>query len=114
MLIVDKNRKMNNSVNKVIKKISDDFGYKESEVKLIVDAFIESIEETLKQGGHFSIHRFGSFSMRKRAERAGINLKTQEKILIPEKVTPFFVPSGILKKEIRKVLKPEDVEFKKR
>lgn len=104
---------MNNSFNKVVGQISDDFGYKESEVKLILDTFLESIAETLNEGGLFSIHNFGSFSVRKRAARAGLNVHTKEKIIIPEKVSPFFVASNQLKEGIRACLKPKDVKFKK-
>lgn len=103
----------NNSITKAIKQISREEGINESEVRMVIEKFIEAMVTSMKKGGLFSIHKFGSFSVRKRAARPGFNIHTGESIEIPEKVTPFFIPANHLKEEIRSKLDPKEVELKR-
>ena len=57
------------------------------------DAFWESIEEQLKKGQDVVLTGIGTFKVKKRAARKGINPATQKKINIPAKKVIVFKPS---------------------
>jgi DNA-binding protein HU-beta len=60
-------------------------------------AALDSIVETLTNGGSISLVGFGSFGVRKRAARKVHNPRTGGEILVPETVVPFFKPGKNLK-----------------
>jgi nucleoid DNA-binding protein len=66
-----------------------------------VSAFINGIRDSLKRGEKVVITGFGTFSIRKRAERPGRNPKTGEKITIQARKAPGFTPGKTLKKVVR-------------
>lgn len=66
-----------------------------------VSAFIGSIRDSLKRGEKVVITGFGTFSVRKRAERIGRNPKTGDKITIQARKAPGFTPGKTLKKVVR-------------
>jgi nucleoid DNA-binding protein len=66
-----------------------------------VAAFLNGIRDSLKRGEKVVITGFGTFSVRKRAERPGRNPKTGEKITIQARKAPGFTPGKTLKKVVR-------------
>jgi len=66
-----------------------------------VSAFLNGIRDSLKRGEKVVITGFGTFSIRKRAERPGRNPKTGEKITIQARKAPGFTPGKTLKKAVR-------------
>jgi len=66
-----------------------------------VRAIINSICDSLKRGEKVVLTGFGTFSVRKRAERIGRNPKTGEKITIAARKAPGFTPGKTLKKVVR-------------
>jgi integration host factor subunit beta len=68
---------------------------KESET--IVETIFESIIDALQKGDKIEIRGFGSFRTRQRRGRVGRNPKTGEKVEVPAKKIPFFMPSNELK-----------------
>jgi len=66
-----------------------------------VSAFLNGIRDSLKRGEKVVITGFGTFSVRKRAERPGRNPKTGEKITITARKAPGFTPGKTLKKAVR-------------
>jgi len=60
------------------------------EASLAVNAVLDTIGNTLKDGGNIALPGFGTFSVRDRAERKGRNPQTGEEITIPAgKVVKF-------------------------
>ena len=57
-----------------------------------VNAFLESITETLKKGDSITFPGFGTFSVSERSERQGRNPKTGEVITIQAKNVAKFKP----------------------
>ncbi|MCL4415684.1 MAG: HU family DNA-binding protein [Actinobacteria bacterium] len=66
-----------------------------------IQAFLNGIRDSLKRGEKVVITGFGTFSIRKRAERLGRNPKTGEKITIVARKAPGFTPGKTLKKLVR-------------
>lgn len=66
-----------------------------------VDAFMEVVKSELAAGGIVQIIGFGTFDVRKRSAREGINPQTGEKVAIPEKFTPHFKAGKSLKDAVK-------------
>lgn len=66
-----------------------------------VSSFLNGIRDSLKRGEKVVITGFGTFSIRKRAQRPGRNPKTGEKITIQARKAPGFTPGKTLKKAVR-------------
>ena len=62
-----------------------------------VTAFVDVITETLKKGEKVQLVGFGSFEVRTRAAREGVNPQTQKKIKIPASKVPAFKAGKALK-----------------
>ncbi len=67
-----------------------------------VDAVLNSITKSLKKGQKVSLVGFGTFEVRKRKARTGINPQTKEPIKIPASKAPAFKPGKALKEAIAK------------
>ena len=67
------------------------------DTETILNAFIESIEETLEKKEKVQLIGFGTFESRNRAARIGRNPRTKEEISIPEATVPVFKASKVLK-----------------
>lgn len=55
-----------------------------------INAVIETIKETLKKGESIQLVGFGTFEVRERAARTGINPRTKKKIQIKATKVPAF------------------------
>ncbi len=62
-----------------------------------LDAFIKTIETTLKTGDSISLVGFGTFTVKERAERTGRNPQTGQEITIAAAKVPSFKPGKGLK-----------------
>ncbi len=74
---------------------------KDSEAALT--AVLESITEALKKGDKVALVGFGTFEVRARAARTGINPQTKKKIKIPAAKVPAFKAGKALKEAVAKV-----------
>lgn len=66
-------------------------------------AVIDSITEALKKGDKVALVGFGTFEVRARAARQGINPQTKKKIKIPATKVPAFKAGKALKEAVAKV-----------
>ena len=66
-----------------------------------VDAFIESITESLKRGDSVSFTGFGKFSAQQRGARQGVNPRTGERVQIAAATVPKFSASSALKSALK-------------
>ena len=58
----------------------------------IVETIFDSIVNSLRAGDKIEIRGFGSFRTRQRKPRVGRNPKTGDRVEVPAKKIPFFVP----------------------
>jgi nucleoid DNA-binding protein len=66
-----------------------------------LDAFIDSITETLKLGVEINLNGFGTFAITHRKERIGRNPKTGEELTIKASKSPSFKSSKQLKEAVK-------------
>ena len=67
-----------------------------------VDAFLDTVTETLRGGQDVTFTGFGKFSTQRRAARQGVNPRNpSEKVTIPAATVPRFSPGSSLKQAVR-------------
>lgn len=66
-----------------------------------LDAVLEAVSGSLKNGEAVLLTGFGKFEVRTRAARTGINPKTLAKIKLPETKVPAFKPGKALKAAVK-------------
>lgn len=75
----------------LIEKLAAKYGARsKAEAARALDAFIDIVTDALKSGEDVAIAGFGTFSVKSKAARMGVNPKTGEKISIPAKRVPKF------------------------
>lgn len=72
------------------------------DAELALNAFIETIEETLGNKEKVQLLGFGTFETKERAERKGRNPRTKEEIIIPASVVPSFKAGKEFKEKVSK------------
>ena len=68
---------------------------KDSESAL--NAFVETVQAALKKGEKIQLVGFGTFEVRNRAARTGVNPRTKQSIKIPATKAPVFKAGKSLK-----------------
>jgi DNA-binding protein HU-beta len=65
-----------------------------------INAFTDSVKDSLSRGNSVRIIPFGSFEVRSRSARVGRNPQTGEEIKIQAKKVPVFKPGKSLKESV--------------
>ena len=76
-------------------------GISKHDADTAVNAFIETITDTLHEGGEISFTGFGKFSTSQRAARSGINPRTKAPLQIAATRVPKFSAGSGLKQAVR-------------
>lgn len=84
----------------LVRVISAETGIIRKDVALAVDAFLDSVKDSMKDGKHIEIRGFGTFKLKERKSRIGRNPKTDEKVEVPARIVPTFKFSRAFKEEV--------------
>jgi len=98
------------SKSQIIDKIAQDGKISKTAAKIVIDAALEAIKAELVAGNKVALFGFGTFDIRERAAREGINPATKEKIQIPAKKGIAFKAT----KKLKEAMNPKPVEKPKR
>jgi DNA-binding protein HU-beta len=79
----------------IVNKLSENTGIEKVTVQKAVEAFMETVKESLTEGGNVHLRGFGSFIVKKRAEKTARNISKNTIVIIPEHFIPFFKPAEI-------------------
>ena len=88
--------------SELIAAIAAKTGETKKSAEATVNAFVETVTETLTKGDKVQLVGFGSFEVRKRAARKGRNPQTKEEIKIPASKAPVFKAGKALKDLVNK------------
>ena len=86
--------------NELIAAVAEKSGLTKKDSEKAVAAVFESITETLAKGEKLSVVGFGSFEVKERAERTGINPRTNEPMTIAASKSPVFKAGKGLKDSV--------------
>lgn len=76
-------------------------GCSKAETERFLNAFVKIVQDVLKKGEKLVIAGFGTFSVKKRNARVGVNPQSGEKIQIPAMKLPKFKAGQELKKVVK-------------
>ncbi len=76
--------------SQLIDAVAEKAGLSKADAKKSVEAFVATVEDTLKAGDKLALVGFGSFSISERSARTGINPQTKATIQIPAKKVVKF------------------------
>lgn len=85
----------------LIATMAETSGVSKKDTEQVLNAFIVTVQKTLKQDGKVQIPSFGSFEVRERAARSGRNPLTGEAIEIAAAKVPAFKAGKGLKDAIQ-------------
>ncbi len=85
----------------LISAIAEKTGAKKKEAEAFLNAFVETVEEALSKGEKVALIGFGTFGVRERAARKGVNPKTGKPISIPATKVPFFKAGKTLREKVK-------------
>lgn len=86
--------------SELINSVSTKAGITKKAAGDAVEATLASIQEALTSGEKVTLVGFGTFEVRNRAERKGVNPSTKEQIIIPATKVPAFKPGKALKEAV--------------
>ena len=77
----------------IVNEISKNTGIEKVTVQKAVESFMESVSASLAEGSNVYLRGFGSFIVKKRAEKTARNISRNTTIIIPEHNLPSFKPA---------------------
>ena len=85
----------------LVEAVHEKLGGTKVQAEQVVDIIIDSIVNTLKNGGEVSVAGLGIFSTKHRASRQARNPRTGESITVPAMKVPKFRPAKALKEAVK-------------
>ncbi|MEE2923772.1 MAG: HU family DNA-binding protein [bacterium] len=83
--------------NELTKRIAETTPLNQKEAAGAIDAFIDIVKDQLASGEKVQLVGFGSWEVKERAARTGVNPQTGQKIEISATKLPKFTPGKALK-----------------
>ena len=87
----------NISTTSLVDEVTSRTGLSKREARAVVDTVLEELGSRLASGERIQLAGFGTFEVRDRAERAGVNPKTKERMTIPATKVVGFRPAAQLR-----------------
>jgi DNA-binding protein HU-beta len=81
----------------LVKKISESTGKDAADVSVIVESFMNTVKQSLKENDPVYLRGFGGFVNKLRAEKLGRNITKKTNVIIPSHYVPIFKPSDEFK-----------------
>jgi len=85
----------------VIAQISKKTGLEKRDVKEMLEVFFEVVIDSLLEGDSVYFRGFGSFTLKKRAQKIGRNITKNTAIVVPEHYIPYFKPAKEFTQKIK-------------
>jgi len=79
----------------IVNEISDQTGIEKPTVQKAVEALMETIKDSLVKGENIYLRGFGSFVIKKRADKTARNIVKNTTMIIPAHYVPSFKPADI-------------------
>ncbi len=89
----------------IINDIAEKTGIEKLVVQASVEAFMKSVRNSMEKGENVYLRGFGSFIVKKRAEKTGRNISKNTTIIIPAHYIPAFKPAKTFTDEVKKNVK---------
>jgi len=88
--------------NELVASVAEKAGLTKKDAEKAVNAFVETVQQSLVEGNKIQMIGFGTFEVKERAARTGRNPRTNEEIQIPASKNPVFKAGKALKDAVNK------------
>ena len=85
----------------IVSEIAQKTGIDKTTVLNTVEAFMASVKESLAKDENVYLRGFGSFILKKRAQKTARNISKNTTIIIPEHNIPAFKPAKTFMQDIK-------------
>lgn len=89
----------------IVNEISKSTGIEKITVQKTVEAFMESIKDSMMKDKNIYLRGFGSFIVKKRAKKTARNISKNTTIIIPEHNIPAFKPAKSFTSKVKTSVK---------
>lgn len=89
----------------IVNEISKETGIEKVTVQKTVEAFMEAVKGSLAEGKNVYLRGFGSFVVKRRAEKTARNISKNTTIIIPAHNIPSFKPAKTFVSEVKNQVK---------
>ena len=89
----------------IVNEISKDTGIEKVTVQKTVEALMETVKDSLVGGKNVYLRGFGSFVVKKRAEKTARNISKNTTIIIPAHNIPSFKPAKTFVSKVKNQVK---------
>lgn len=89
----------------IVNEISKNTGIEKVTVQKTVEAFMETVKDSLEDGKNVYLRGFGSFVVKKRAEKTARNISKNTTIIIPAHNIPSFKPAKTFVSKVKSNIK---------
>ncbi len=89
----------------IVNEISKTTGIEKITVQKTVEVFMETVKGSLVKGKNVYLRGFGSFIVKKRAEKTARNISRNSTIIIPEHFIPSFKPAKTFASKVKNNVK---------
>jgi DNA-binding protein HU-beta len=89
----------------IVASIASKTGIEKVAVQATVESFMTVLKASLSKGENVYLRGFGSFIVKKRAEKTGRNISKNTTIIIPAHKIPSFKPAKTFVNEVKRNVK---------
>ena len=86
----------------IVTEIAKTTGIERKDVLQTIEAFMETVKESLTEEENVYLRGFGSFIVKKRAQKTARNISKNTTIIIPEHNIPAFKPAKTFNISVKK------------
>jgi len=86
----------------IVNEIAKTTGIEKASVLAVVEGLMTTIKDSLANGENVYLRGFGSFIVKRRAEKTGRNISKNTAVIIPEHNIPAFKPCPEFKEQVAK------------
>lgn len=95
----------NNKMTKadIVEEISKKVKMRNNDIQTVIEEFMKVINRSLIKGNNVYLRGFGTFYLKKRAQKVGRNVKYNKPIIIPEHYIVAFKVSKHVSEKVKKI-----------
>lgn len=86
----------------IVSDIAKKTGLDKTSVLTVVEAFMDSVKDSLINDQNVYLRGFGSFILKRRAQKTARNISKNTTLIIPEHNIPAFKPAKSFMQEVKK------------
>ena len=87
----------------IVNEVAKATGLEKIAVQNVVEAFMESVKDSLSKGDNVYLRGFGSFVVKQRAQKTARNISKNETITIEAHKIPAFKPAKVFVDQVKKL-----------